>query len=88
MNLALSSFHATPASASQTLAGARYLAAVYDGLTVGAINSNTYIRKRLLHGWSDASARRWLRRFATIPEEPSLFTRLSYWLKARAGDAS
>jgi hypothetical protein len=72
----------------QTLASVWYRNAVYEGLTVGAINSNTYIRKRLLRGWSEASARRWLRRFATIPEEPTLFTRLSFWLKARAGAGS
>lgn len=69
----------------QTLASVWYRNEVYEGLTVAAINSNTYIRKRLLRGRSEASARRWLRRFATIPEEPSLFTRLSFWLKARAG---
>jgi hypothetical protein len=72
----------------QTLARARYRAAVYDGLTVGAINSNTCIRNRLLRGSSDASARRWLRRFATVPEEPSLLARLSHWLRARAGATS
>jgi hypothetical protein len=71
----------------QTLAAVRYRAAVYDGLTVGTINSNTYIRTRLLRGWRDASARRWLRRFATAPEEPSLLSQLSLWLKARAGVA-
>jgi hypothetical protein len=69
----------------QTLASARYRAAVYDGLTVGTINSNTYIRKRLLRGHGEASARRWLRRFATIPEEPSVLSRLSGWVKERAG---
>ena len=69
----------------QTLARVRYRAAVYDGLTVGAINSNTYIRNRLLRGRGEASARRWLRRFATIPEEPSVLSRLSGWVKERAG---
>ncbi len=65
----------------QTLASVRYRAAVYDGLTVGAINSNTYIRKRLLRGRGQASGRRWLRRFATIPEEPSVLSRLIGWLR-------
>jgi len=69
----------------QTEASVRYRAAVYDGLTVGAINSNTYIRNRLLRGRGDASARRWLRRFATIPEEPTVLSRLSGWMKERAG---
>ena len=69
----------------QTEAAVRYRAAVYDGLTVGAINSNTYIRNRLLRGRGQASARRWLRRFATIPDEPAVLSRLSGWMKVRAG---
>lgn len=69
----------------QTLASLRYRASVYEGLTVGAINSNTYIRERLLRGRGERSARRWLRRFATTPEEPSIFVRLAGWLKDLAG---
>jgi len=69
----------------QTLASVRYRAPVYDNLTVGAINNNTFIRKRLLHGWTEASARRWLRRFATAPEEPGFVTNLVKWTKEFAG---
>jgi hypothetical protein len=53
----------------QTPATARYRAAAYDGLTVGAINGNTFIRRRLLRGWRDASARRWLRYMAAPAEQ-------------------
>jgi hypothetical protein len=70
----------------QTLASARYRAPVYDGLTVAAINNNSYIRKRLLRRRSAAGARRWLSRFITTPEEPSVFSRVTAWLKqATAG---
>jgi hypothetical protein len=65
----------------QTLAKVRYRAPVYDGLTVAAINSNTYIRTRLLKRRSAAGARRWLTRFITTPEEPSVFSRVTGWLK-------
>jgi hypothetical protein len=67
----------------QTLASVRYRAAVYDGLTVGVINNNTYIRTRLLRGHGQASARRWLRRFAASPVEPSVFWRFFAWLGER-----
>jgi hypothetical protein len=65
----------------QTLASVRYRAAVYDGLTVAAINNNKYIRKRLLKRPSAAGAQRWLRRFVTTPEEPTVFTRVTGWVK-------
>jgi len=65
----------------QTLASVRYRAPVYDGLTVTAINNNLYIRKRLLRGRGEASARRWLRRFATTPEKPGLVAQLTKWTK-------
>ena len=68
----------------QTLASVRYRNPVYDGLTVAAINNNTYIRTRLLTRRSASGARRWLRRFATIPEEPTVFTRVSGWFKELA----
>ena len=55
----------------QTLAGVRYRAPIYDGLTVGAINSNAEIRMRLLSGWRESSARRWLSRFGVAIEEPT-----------------
>jgi hypothetical protein len=70
---------------SQTLASVWYRAPVYEGLTVSAINNNTYIRKRLLRGVGQASARRWLRRFVTTPEEPTALARFSTWLKELSG---
>ncbi len=69
----------------QTLASMWYRAPVYEGLTVGAINNNTFIRKRLLRGRTEASARRWLRRFATIPEQPGLVAQLTKWTKELVG---
>lgn len=72
----------------QTLAGVRYRSPVYEGLTVAAINGNTYIRERLLSGKSEASARRWLARFVTTPEEPGTLARFTAWLKEHAGVAS
>jgi len=69
----------------QTLAHIRYRAPVYDGLTVGMINNNTFIRTRLLHGSGDRSARRWLRRFATCPVEPTRLSRLAGLLKDLGG---
>ncbi|HTG88786.1 MAG TPA: hypothetical protein VL914_01285 [Vicinamibacterales bacterium] len=69
----------------QTLATVRYRAPVYQGLTVGAVNNNTFIRKRLLRGRTEASARRWLRRFATTPEEPGWVVNLVKWTKEHAG---
>ena len=74
--------------AGQTLASVRYRAPVYDGLSVGMINNNNFIRTRLLRGRGQASARRWLRRFATTPVEPSALSRLIGWLRASATDAS
>ena len=68
----------------QTLACVRYRAPVYDGLTVTAINNNTYIRKRLLRRLSASDAQRWLRRFASIPEEPTVFSRVAGWVKQAA----
>jgi hypothetical protein len=65
----------------QTLARVRYRNPVYDGLTVAAINNNTYIRKRLLTRPTASGARRWLRRFAVVPEEPTVFSRVSGWLR-------
>jgi len=56
----------------QTLASVRYRAPIYNGLTVGTINSNAEIRKRLLSGWRDSTARRWLSRFGVAIEEPTL----------------
>jgi hypothetical protein len=69
----------------QTLASARYRASVYNGLTVAAINNNTFIRNRLLHGRTEASARRWLRRFATTPEEPGYVAYFVKWTKELVG---
>ena len=69
----------------QTLASVRYRASVYQGLTVGVINNNTYIRTRLIRGRGQSSARRWLRRFATTPVEPTLLARLTTRLKELAG---
>lgn len=68
----------------QTVARVRYRAPVYDGLTVTAINNNTYIRKRLLRRRSASGARLWLRRFASIPEEPTVFSRVTGWIKQAA----
>ncbi len=69
----------------QTLASVRYRAPVYEGLTVRAINNNTFIRKRLLCGRTEASARRWLRRFATAPEEPGWVSQFTKWTKELVG---
>jgi hypothetical protein len=55
----------------QTLASVRYRAPIYNGLSVGAINSNAEIRMRLLSGWRESSARRWLSRFGVAIEEPT-----------------
>jgi hypothetical protein len=68
----------------QTLASVRYRNPIYDGLTVAAINNNSYIRTRLLTRRSPSGARRWLRRFATIPEEPTMLGRVSGWFKELA----
>jgi hypothetical protein len=70
---------------NQVLAAVRYRALVYDDLTVGLINDNTYIRTRLLRGRGQHSARRWLRRFATIPVEPTVLSRIAMRLKELAG---
>jgi hypothetical protein len=70
----------------QTLARVRYRNPVYDGLTVAAINNNTYIRKRLLSRPTASGARRWLRRLAVVTEEPTVLSRLSGWLKEFAAD--
>jgi hypothetical protein len=69
----------------QTLASVRYRAPVYDALSVALINNNTYIRTRLLRGRGSRSARRWLRRLATTPVEPSRLARITGWLKGLAG---
>jgi hypothetical protein len=71
--------------AGQTLASVRYRAPVYDGLSVGVINNNTFIRTRLLRGRGQQSARRWLRRLATNPVEPTVLSRFAGWLKGLAG---
>jgi hypothetical protein len=60
----------------QTLALVRYRAPIYKDLTVTTINSNAYLRKRLLRGYGEASARRWLARLTTTPVEPPPFHRL------------
>ena len=49
------------------------------------INNNTFIRTRLLHGWGERSARRWLRRFATCPVEPTWRARLAGLAKDLGG---
>jgi hypothetical protein len=66
----------------QTLARVRYRAPAYDALTVDMINNNLYIRKCLLRGRRPAAARRWIRRFATTPDEPTLFWRAAHWLSS------
>jgi hypothetical protein len=71
----------------QTLASVRYRAPVYQELSVAHIINNNFIRTRLLCGRGDASARRWLRRFATTPVEPSALSRFIGWLKPSANDA-
>jgi hypothetical protein len=70
---------------NQVLAAVRYRAPVYDDLTVGLINNNTFIRTRLIRGRGDHSARRWLRRFATTPVEPTVLSRVVMRLKELAG---
>jgi hypothetical protein len=60
----------------QTLAAVRYRAPIYEDLTVTTINSNAYLRKRLLRGFGEASARRWLARLTSTPVEPPPFRRL------------
>ncbi len=65
--------------AGQTLAAVRYRSPAYDGLTVRMINNNLDIRRRLLRGRSARTARRWRRRFATNPIEPTLGWRLTHW---------
>jgi hypothetical protein len=67
----------------QTLAAARYRAAVYDGLSVEMINNNLEIRSRLLRGFRKESARRWMRRFATTPVEPTLLWKIAHWYSGR-----
>jgi hypothetical protein len=66
----------------QTLAGVRYRAPIYNGLTVGAINSNAEIRMRFLSGWRDSTARRWLSRFGVAVEEPTLTAQL--WTRIKS----
>lgn len=66
----------------QTLASVRYRARIYNGLTVGAINSNAEIRMRLLSGWRESSARRWLSRFGVAIEEPTLTAQL--WTRIKS----
>jgi len=60
----------------QTLAAVRYRAPIYEDLTVTTINSNAYLRKRLLRGFGESSARRWLARLTSTPVEPPPFRRL------------
>lgn len=67
----------------QTLASVRYRAPVYEHLTVGAINSNVEIRKRLLRGHDESSARTWLSRFAISVEKQGVFARFVVWLRHR-----
>lgn len=70
---------------SQTLASLRYRAAAYDHLTVAAINNNTFIRRRLVNGRTQATARRFLRRFITaLPDDPNLLGDLDRWLRRLA----
>lgn len=72
---------------NQKLASVRYRAPVYQGLTVDLINNNALIRKRLLRGRGEGSARRWLRRLTTTPVEPTRLARFGHWLKELAGSA-
>lgn len=65
----------------QTLAFVRYRAPIYEDLTVTTINSNSYLRKRLLRGYGETSAHRWLARLTTTPVEPSPFHRLLVLVK-------
>jgi hypothetical protein len=70
---------------SQTLAVLRYRADAYANLTVAAINNNTYIRRRLLNGWSPKTAQRFLDRLeTTLPEDPSLLDSVDRQLRRAA----
>jgi hypothetical protein len=69
----------------RTRAAARYRASVYAGLTVGAINNNTRLRRGLFEYQTRASARRWLRRFGTVPEEATVRQQFSDWRQIQTG---